>query len=525
MIVLWGVAALSATWSGGTARAQVSDAKTSPPGTPTAETILRKTADYFKAARSVAFEVERVQRIGDHTIRTTTTVAFQRPNRFAVRAGEGIPGVTVVSDGKTMFTFIPALHKYTETEAPASLDGLARDPLVVAALQGLMIGELGASDPYAKLMEGVKTARYAGQEALDGAQVHHLLFTQDQFDWELWVAADGDPTIRRVHVDLSKARVQAPGLEALKNLKMEMSQDYKGWRIDRDLDDKAFVFQPPKDAQKVASFFEGMPGGGQEAPSPLLGEMAPDVNLKLLDKGEFRLKEHRDQRLVVLDFWATWCGPCVQELPLLAEVARGYKDKGVVFCAVNLKEKPEKINQFLEEKKLALTVALDPEGTVGDAYHAEAIPMLVLIDKKGVVQSVHVGYDPAIKATLQKELDDLLAGKDLAREALARAKRATLSPESEGLEQAWSVNGPYTSAATDAKGQAIFAVQRQGHCDVLDLDGKTIRTFRLTGNNHTIVRFTRLAGNAGGATRVQPMGTVGPVLQGRRDQALGGIRR
>ena len=88
------------------------------------------------------------------------------------------------------------------------------------------------------------------------------------------------------------------------------------------------------------------------------------MNLKLLDEGEFRLKDHRDTRLVMLDFWATWCGPCVQELPLLAEVAAAYKDKGVVFCAVNQQEKPDQIHKFLKEKKLSITVALDSEGTV-----------------------------------------------------------------------------------------------------------------------------------------------------------------
>jgi thiol-disulfide isomerase/thioredoxin len=127
------------------------------------------------------------------------------------------------------------------------------------------------------------------------------------------------------------------------------------------------------------------------------------VNLKLLDEGEFRLKDHRNTRLVMLDFWATWCGPCVQELPLPAEVAAASKDKGVVFCAVNQQEKPDQIHRFLKEKKLSITVALDSEGTVGGAYHVEAIPILVLIDKSGVVQSVHIGYNPAIKETLRKE--------------------------------------------------------------------------------------------------------------------------
>ena len=71
----------------------------------------------------------------------------------------------------------------------------------------------------------------------------------------------------------------------------------------------------------------------------------------------------------------------------------------------------------MKDKKLKFNVALDSDGAVSSPYHAEAIPMLLLIDKKGVVQSVHVGYDPGIKAVLKKELDAMLAGKDLAKEA------------------------------------------------------------------------------------------------------------
>src|SRR5581483_922358 len=134
-------------------------------------------------------------------------------------------------------------------------------------------------------------------------------------------------------------------------------EEFKGWRIGADLDEAAFAFRPPPGSKKVASFFEGL-FGGQQAPSPLLGEAAPDVDLKLLDGGDFRLKEHRGGRIVMLDFWATWCGPCVQEMPILAEVAEAYKDKGVVFCAVNMREKPEEIRTFLDDKKLKVSVAL-----------------------------------------------------------------------------------------------------------------------------------------------------------------------
>jgi thiol-disulfide isomerase/thioredoxin len=496
ILLLCGVAALGG--SGSAALAQANDPKAGPPGAPTAEAVLRRSADFYKNARSIAVEVERAQKIGALAVQVTYEVAFQRPNRFAVRTKGGGPGpgIDVVCDGKKLFVSIPALKKYTEGDAPASIDALGGDMIVQSAFQGMLISEICAADPYGKLMEGVKTATYAGLDELDGAKAHHLKFTQDQFDWETWVAAEGDPVIRRVVMDLTKAIANSPAAEQLKNQKLEMVQTFKDWRVDRGLDEKAFTFQPPEGAQKVKSFMEGIAGAGlgQAAPSPLLGKPAPDVSLKRLDGGEFRLKDYRDERVVVLDFWATWCGPCVQEMPILAEVAEAYKDKGVVFCAVNQQEKPEPVRKFLEEKKLKIPVALDAEGATGNAYQVAAIPTLVLIDKKGVVQSVHVGYDPEIKATLGKELDTVLAGKDLPREAPRDPK---VAEKAEGLEPAWTVSGPYTSLAAAPKGRSVYAVQRQGRCDVLDPDGNTARTFRLAGSQ-TLARAARLADGSEG---------------------------
>ncbi len=89
---------------------------------------------------------------------------------------------------------------------------------------------------------------------------------------------------------------------------------------------------------------------------------------------------------------------------------------------MNQLEPADEIRTFLDQKKLEVTVCLDSDGSVGQAYGANAIPMLVLIDKAGVVQRVHVGFSPNIEATLKTELDALLAGTDLASEAKQGAK-------------------------------------------------------------------------------------------------------
>ncbi len=148
-------------------------------------------------------------------------------------------------------------------------------------------------------------------------------------------------------------------------------------------------------------------------PHPLLAKPAPSFKLELLDGGEFDLSRQKDKKIVILVFWATWCGPCVRVMPIMEEVANEYKDKGVILIAVNLRESPQAIRSFLQEQGLHPIVALDRDGAVGNIYRAKFIPQTVIIGKDGIVQAVHVGALRNLKEILKKELDDLLAGKKL----------------------------------------------------------------------------------------------------------------
>jgi peroxiredoxin len=109
-------------------------------------------------------------------------------------------------------------------------------------------------------------------------------------------------------------------------------------------------------------------------------------------------------------------------LPSITETAAKFKDKGVVFYAVNQGEEASIIKEFLAAQKLATPVALDLEGNVGTAYGVEGIPQTVIIDKHGKIQVVHVGAGEKIGEQLTNELEAVLAGKELADEKLKKNK-------------------------------------------------------------------------------------------------------
>ena len=168
---------------------------------------------------------------------------------------------------------------------------------------------------------------------------------------------------------------------------------------------------PPAPRVDVAPV-ESKPRQPRRAPHPLVGLAAPSLRLAATDGSRFDLAGQRGQ-VVVLDFWATWCGPCRTALPVIAQVCRDYADKGVVFRAVNIKEDGTTIRTFLDAEGLDVDVVMDDTGAVAAAYRAEVIPQTVIVGEDGKIQAVNVGAEEGLETRLRKQLDALLEGKSL----------------------------------------------------------------------------------------------------------------
>lgn len=109
------------------------------------------------------------------------------------------------------------------------------------------------------------------------------------------------------------------------------------------------------------------------------GHPAPSFAAAELNGGQVELDSYKGKG-VLLNFWASWCTPCVNELPLLNEA---YKLTGVDMIAINVGEKPEAVQKFVERYELAFPVALDPELDLKRMYRAAGLPLTVLIDGEG----------------------------------------------------------------------------------------------------------------------------------------------
>ncbi len=144
-----------------------------------------------------------------------------------------------------------------------------------------------------------------------------------------------------------------------------------------------------------------------------VGAEAPNFRLETLDGKVVELSKLRGKP-VFIDFWATWCGPCRRALPHTQKLAEKY-GKDAHILAVNLKEDPELVRDFLQKNNYTFTVPMDTNGEVATAYRVRGIPHFVLIDAQGKVQFVQVGYGPGVEQKFESELQKAIRAAQASR--------------------------------------------------------------------------------------------------------------
>lgn len=123
-----------------------------------------------------------------------------------------------------------------------------------------------------------------------------------------------------------------------------------------------------------------------------LGDLVPDFSATKLDGTNITLSEFQNREVVMLDFWATWCQPCIRGMPNLQALHDEFDELGVEVLAVNVGEEVELIREFIEPSDYSFPVVIDTNEKISTSYGVVGIPRLLVVDKSGLLRHIEIGY-------------------------------------------------------------------------------------------------------------------------------------
>ena len=396
-----------------------------------------RATEIFDEWISHLHEHDAVQVRQEHTIELTVagvslnlseraSVAVKRPNLFHVRKDEYEGGflslagmedmnTVVVADGEHVYVAIPSREIYSQDPQAEPLTA-AMDVMTSTFLADAFVV---LNFFFEERPPDLTDLRYEGETELEGALHHRISAKQEDINLAFFFTQEEPLSLRRIEMEPPFTEDLQLELEEIPEVRFS----FEDWTFDEDVDGSLFQFEIPDAYERVDSVIAAIledidwPEAPEDPEPPardpmrgaedLEGAQAPDFSLELLDGSTMTLSDY-EGNIVVLDFWATWCPPCVRAMPILQTVMNDYADQGVAVYAINLRETNEQVEQFLTNHGLDLPVAMDRDGAVAGEYFIRAVPTTLIVDGDGVVAEVHVGAGPAYEDELREALDSLL---------------------------------------------------------------------------------------------------------------------
>ena len=367
---------------------------------PDARALLKQTRDVLLHHKSYQLDqraVVDVQANVPTRIEMLVKIAVSNPGKLRIESSGQMGNSLIVSDGENTWMYLGSLKQYTKTAAASTPESLVKS--LVPGMSSVM-DQLKAKDPYL-------SAKITGEEAVevDGQKIDCFVVEARLDKIALPGSVDMTGGVQKVWIDkvskLTLKQTMTASMEGgplTKPAQMNQAVTVTSQKLDAPVADSMFTFTPPEGAKLVTEF-----KGPVKANADLTGQVAADFTLKSNAGKEFSLKDLRG-RFVLLDFWATWCGPCRCDLPAVEKLHQDFHRKGLVVLGINSGEDAETVNQFLRTSKLTYPILLTADSSVALSYNVNAFPTVVLIDAEGKIVFYHVGAggDKALRESLAK---------------------------------------------------------------------------------------------------------------------------
>jgi len=340
---------------------------------------------------------------------TKATVAFIKPNKAVVTTTDKNGTVRAVADGTNFYVARPQLKdKYLKVALPT---GAGSDSTVSRAIAqggagglGLMPMFVTGADPLGLLMEGLRSLSLGADGTVAGVAVTNV-------EAVLGAPGGGAGPVESLTLSVGKAD------NLLRQIAIKLTQDNKpitvtethsGIKVNPTLDNAMFTFTPPAGAKPVESLQPPQPPMFNAALQP--GAQPIAFQAKDLDGKALNLDQYKG-KVLLLDFWATWCGPCVGEMPNVVAAYDKFKGQGfdIVGISFDRADARQTLIDFTQKNKMPWRQVYDGKfwkSEVGQLYGVQAIPFTVLVGRDGTIAAVNArgpALEPAIQAALARK--------------------------------------------------------------------------------------------------------------------------
>lgn len=402
--------------------------------------LMEAAMTKYRAAKSYQDEyVQEVKVEGAGTEMLKTSAAdrqkliFAEPNKISLHTDS----YNIVSDGKHIWEQIPPLEQYVERPAEPTIDF---DKMAMSHFQAFQSSLHPIADILCdktlhiltaigdvKKFESVHPETRRGQagKAFSGMTSNAAIGSKLEVPFTAWFGPSG--LLEEITYDLTKplqARLEKQGaLQA--GIHMTSFKQFKRFEkptLDGTIPANAFVLDKSPYDRKVAEF---EPVNSDELQMRLIGRPAPAFTTMDLQGKPVKLADYKG-KVLLLDFWATYCGPCIMSMPHIQQLSEKFAKQPVAVVGVNGDPLPpasqpaespaarfQPIVDFVKSKKLTYSQLMDPDGQISNNYRVGGIPSVVLIDKTGIIRAIHNGYSEASAARYALEIDKLLKGQPI----------------------------------------------------------------------------------------------------------------